>query len=50
LIYLPASVIAGALWKLNPNYAFGFGGLVSLVAFVFFLSGKAQADKAHIAE
>ena len=40
LIYLPASVIAGALWKLNPNYAFGFGGLVSAGAFVFFLSGK----------
>jgi MFS family permease len=50
LIYLPASVIAGALWKLNPNYAFGFGALVSLVAFVFFLSGKARAGKANIAE
>ena len=50
LVYLPASVIAGALWKLHPNYAFGFGGLVSLVAFGFFLSGKAQADEAGIAK
>jgi hypothetical protein len=48
LIYLPASIIAGALWELNPNYAFGFGGLVSAGAFVFFLSGKAQADKLNV--
>jgi MFS family permease len=50
LIYLPASIIAGALWKLNPNYAFGFGGLVSALAFVFFLSGKAQADRLNVSE
>jgi len=42
LVYLPASVIAGALWKLHPNYAFGFGAVVSAVAFVFFLSGKTK--------
>ena len=30
LIYLPASIIARALWKLSPNYAFGFGWLSSI--------------------
>jgi MFS family permease len=40
LIYLPASVIAGFLWKLNPDYAFGFGAIVSGIAFVYFMSKK----------
>ncbi len=40
LIYLPASIIAGFLWKLNPNYAFGFAGLVSVVALIYFVFRK----------
>lgn len=40
LVYLPASVIAGYLWKLHPNYAFGFAGIISAAAFVFFLSKR----------
>lgn len=37
LIYLPASVIAGFLWKIHPKYAFGFATLISVVAFGFFV-------------
>ena len=44
LIYLPASAIAGYLWKLNPNYAFEFGAAVSAVALVFFLSKRSKAE------
>jgi len=40
IIYLPASVIAGLLWKLNSNYAFGFAALASLAAFVFFVARR----------
>lgn len=40
LIYLPASIIAGWLWSINPNYAFAFAGLISIVALFFFLSRK----------
>jgi len=40
IIYLPASVIAGYLWGINPNYAFIFAGLFSIVAFIFFISRK----------
>lgn len=40
LVYLPASIIAGYLWKLNPNYAFGFAALVAVAAFVFFVRGR----------
>jgi len=47
VIYLPASVIAGYLWKLNPNYAFEFGAAVSALALVFFLSGKANARPSY---
>jgi MFS family permease len=43
LIYLPASLIAGFLWKLHPNYAFAFGAAVSAVAFVFFISRRTKA-------
>jgi MFS family permease len=42
LVYLPASVIAGALWKINPSYAFGFAGITSAAAFVFFVSRRAE--------
>lgn len=36
LVYLPASIIAGYLWTVNPDYAFGFAALVSVAALVFF--------------
>ena len=37
LIYLPASVIAGFLWIINPVYAFVFAGIITLVAIIFFI-------------
>jgi MFS family permease len=40
IIYLPASIIAGFLWKFNPSYAFGFAALTSLAALVYFVSFK----------
>lgn len=40
LIYFPASLIAGVLWKMNPNYAFGFGAVISAAAFLFFVSQR----------
>lgn len=36
VIYFPASVIAGALWVANPNYAFLFSGLTSICALIYF--------------
>ncbi len=32
ILALPASLIAGFLWSINPNYTFLFGGFVSLIA------------------
>jgi MFS family permease len=40
LVYLPASVIAGYLWEINPNYAFVFAGTISIAALIFFISRK----------
>jgi MFS family permease len=40
LIYLPASIIAGILWKSNPNYAFMFAAIVSIFSLIFFVSRK----------
>jgi MFS family permease len=40
IIYLPASLIAGYLWTLNPSYAFVFAAIISLFAAVFFLFWK----------
>lgn len=40
VIYLPASVIAGYLWTLNPSYAFIFAGVISLLALGLFASRK----------
>lgn len=40
LVYLPASIIAGYLWKINPNYAFIFAGVVSIVALIYFIFKK----------
>ncbi len=39
LIYLPASLIAGALWKYaGPGYMFGFAVLVTIIAGIYFVS------------
>jgi len=40
LIYLPASIIAGVLWKISPNYSFMFAGVISLAALVYFVVRK----------
>lgn len=37
LIYLPASIIAGALWVFNPAYAFIFAVIVAFIALSFFV-------------
>jgi hypothetical protein len=42
LVYLPASLIAGALWKIGPSYAFGFAAAISAAAFVFFISRRTK--------
>jgi MFS family permease len=36
LVYLPASIIAGLLWAINPSYSFAFAALVSVMALVLF--------------
>jgi len=37
VVYLPASIIAGYLWTLNPNFAFMFAALVSVAALAMFM-------------
>jgi MFS family permease len=37
LVYLPASVIAGALWVVHPAYAFIFAAAVTFVAMIVFI-------------
>jgi MFS family permease len=37
LIYLPASVIAGALWVFNPDYAFIFAAVMTFIAMEVFI-------------
>ena len=37
IIFVPASVIAGFLWSINPNYAFMFASIISLIALGYFL-------------
>lgn len=46
IIYLPASIIAGYLWGLNPNYAFIFAGAISFAALAFFLSRHISGERA----
>jgi MFS family permease len=36
IVYLPASIIAGWLWTINPDYSFIFAASVSAAAMVFF--------------
>lgn len=45
LIYLPASIVTGLLWKINPNYAFLFGALISACALLFFIYKKSSSFK-----
>jgi len=45
LVYLPASVIAGLLWLVNPSYAFTFAALIALGALVIFLGLKKASNK-----
>lgn len=37
LIYLPASIIAGYLWTINPSYTFAFAAFATIIAAIFFL-------------
>ena len=37
VLYLPASLIAGALWTVSPNLAFGLAALLSLAAMACFI-------------
>ncbi len=43
LLYLPASLIAGALWTASPNLAFGLSALLSLAAIACFVALKPAA-------
>jgi MFS family permease len=36
MIYLPASAVAGLIWMFNPNFAFVFAGIISIIALIFF--------------
>ena len=40
LLYVPASLLAGALWALSPALAFGLAALLSLLAMVAFVVMK----------
>ena len=37
VLYLPASLIAGALWSISPSLAFGLSALLSLAAIACFV-------------
>lgn len=45
LVYLPASVIAGTLWIMNPIYAFIFAAIVAFIAMVVFIFLKPWNSK-----
>ena len=36
ILYLPASLVAGALWTVSPNLAFGLSSILSLLAIITF--------------
>ncbi|HEX5361363.1 MAG TPA: MFS transporter [Fluviicoccus sp.] len=44
LLYLPASLVAGALWLLHPAAAFGLAAALALVAFGAFLKLRPDRD------
>lgn len=37
IVYLPASIIAGALWVLHPTYAFMFAAIITGIALISFI-------------
>lgn len=45
LIYLPASIIAGVLWIMNPIYAFIFAAIVAFIAMAVFIFLKPWNSK-----
>ena len=47
LLYLPASLVAGALWTLSPSLAFGLATALSLAAMVIFVRVRPAAGPAH---
>lgn len=49
ILYLPASLVAGALWTIAPEWAFGLAALLSLVAMAVFTLVKPAATKAGAA-
>jgi len=40
LVYVPASIVAGYLWTMNPSYAFGFALLTTVIALGTFAALK----------
>lgn len=44
LVYLPASIIAGFLWSINPGFAFGFAAIISIGAMIFFIARHEKSD------
>ena len=47
LLYLPASLVAGALWTLSPSLAFGLATALSLAAMVIFVRVRPAAGPAQ---
>lgn len=50
LLYLPASLGAGALWAIAPGLAFSLAALLSLVAIVVFTARFSQTDGVPLAD
>lgn len=49
VLYLPASLVAGALWTVSPNIAFVFSSILSLVAIITFLLYPPIHKNAYVA-
>jgi len=47
LLYLPASLVAGALWTLSPSLAFGLAAVLSLAAMAVFVRVRPAAGLAR---
>lgn len=47
LLYLPASLVAGALWTLSPSLAFGLAAALSLAAMAVFVRVRPAAGPAQ---
>jgi MFS family permease len=44
VLYLPASLVAGALWSVDPRWAFGLAALLTVAAIVLFGRMQPAAD------